>query len=121
MRLRLGSLGAFPPSGRPRILWLGVEEIPEAGRLAALASALESAVRRFGLPPEERPFRSHLTLARADRRTRAESPSSGALGGIGELDALEVVLFRSELGPGGARYTALERFPLGPSAIVPPQ
>jgi 2'-5' RNA ligase len=113
VRLRVGGLGVFPANGRPRVLWAGVEEISPGGALVSLASALEGAARAVGFEPEERPFRAHLTLARAARDGRATRRPEGNPLVASELLADEVVLFRSELGPGGARYSRIEGFSLG--------
>src|SRR5215211_2189378 len=49
--ISFGGLGAFPRASRARIVWLGVDE--GAGRLVSVAEAVESAVRRAGVPAEE--------------------------------------------------------------------
>jgi 2'-5' RNA ligase len=108
--LSVGDLGRFPARGRPRVLWVGVREEAEP-TLPRLAEALEEAARGLGFAPETRPFHPHLTLARAAGRPRFVEPRPVAPGMIVPVD--EVVLFRSRLGPGGARYTALDSFPLG--------
>jgi 2'-5' RNA ligase len=108
-RARVEGLGRFPETGRPRVLWVAVRAEPEE-RLGELASALEGAARSLGFAPETRPFRPHLTLARAHRRPRFSEPGEPVP--AMSLPVEEVVLFRSRLGPGGARYTALSRFPL---------
>ena len=56
-----------------------------------------------------------MTLARAVRDGRPELPAAVGLESCEETRAHEVVLYRSELGSSGARYTALDRFPLGGS------
>jgi len=108
--LRWGALGAFPRPRRANVLWLGVERgEAEAARLAAV---VEDAVEAAGFPPEDRPFRSHLTLSRIrpDQDVTAVLEAVPALG----LDmAVErVVLYRSHLGRGGPRYEEMEAFPL---------
>jgi len=113
VRLRVGGSSVFPPRGAPRVLWIGVEGIEPRGAVDALGRVFERAARDLGLPPENRPFRPHLTLARADRHGRPVPPPVGLVGDLGEIEAREIVLFRSELGPGGARYTPLQSFALG--------
>lgn len=113
LRLRVAGTGVFPSVRRPRVLWVGVEEIDPGGRLEALAGALEAAARDAGFKAETRNFRPHLTLARAARGGRPTAPAPESVGWIGEAAIGDLVLFRSELRPQGARYTALERFPLG--------
>ena len=116
IRFEVGGLGVFPGGGRPRVLWLGVKDASPAGDLEALAEALEDTARKLGFEPEERPFRAHLTLARAEREERPVSPPPGGALLASDLVAEEVVLFRSELGSGGARYSRVAAFPLGSGA-----
>jgi len=111
VRLRLAAPGAFPPRGRPRVLWAGIEEVEPGTALAALAHELEQAARELGFPAELRPFHPHVTVARA-RREGDAARAAHALEPTVEGWIREVVLFASQLGPAGARYTALESFPL---------
>ncbi len=113
VRCHVGGLGVFPGGGRPRVLWVGVRDASTTGDLAALAEDLEEAARELGFEPEERPFRAHLTLARAERDGRPVAPPPGGAALAEGIAADEVVLFRSELGPGGARYSRVAAFPLG--------
>jgi 2'-5' RNA ligase len=115
LRLRLGGIGVCPGPSRPRVLWAGIEDRSERPRLGELAAALESAARGAGFAPEERPFRPHLTLARAEREGRATAPPAGGGPAAAEFPCGRVTLFRSELLPTGARYTVLEEFPLAGS------
>jgi 2'-5' RNA ligase len=112
LRFHVGGLGVFPGGSRPRVLWVGVEDTSETRALASLAAALEKAARDLGFEPENRPFRAHLTLARAEREGRPVAPPPGAAPIARDVVAEEVILFRSELGPGGARYSRIETFPL---------
>ncbi len=115
--VRLAGAGAFPSPHRPRALWLGVER--GTAELAALAGALESPLAALGWPPEDRPFRAHLTVARTD----AASIADGARTAAALLDAAtgwavtfradRVVLYRSHLGGGPPRYEPLEEVALG--------
>jgi 2'-5' RNA ligase len=108
-RLRLGTPHLFPDARRPRVVALGLE--PEDA-LGALAEAAARGVAAAGLPVEERPFRAHLTLGRIrERGARVGLPGSAPPASA--WDVREVILFRSELRPEGARHTPLERFALG--------
>jgi 2'-5' RNA ligase len=107
--LRLGAPRLFPDARRPRVVALGLE--PEA-RLGALAVAVERGVAAAGLPPADRPFRAHLTLGRVGGRVaRVALPASTPP--APETEVRELILFRSELRPEGARHTPLERLALG--------
>lgn len=84
--------------------------------LEKLHNVVEEAVIRVGFPPEDRPFRPHLTLARFAGRVSTDRLAA-ALRQIEELDPVavpvsRVSLFESVLGPGGARYRVVEEFAL---------
>jgi 2'-5' RNA ligase len=124
IRLSLAGLGVFPPGGAVRVVWAGLGG--EVDRLTALAAAVEEAVAARGWAREARPFHPHATLARIEDR-RAGAAIRGLLEEGGGARLLEppmpnvfplahVVLFESRLGSGGARYRALDLFPLKGSA-----
>ena len=59
--LTLAGLGHFPPRGEPRVLWVGVAGGEE---LLELHRQVERVLKRAGIPPEDRKWSPHLTLAR---------------------------------------------------------
>lgn len=104
-------LGAFPRPRRATVLWLGADR--GIRELRALANEVEVAVEAAGFPPEDRPFRAHLTLSRI-RPHQDVTALLEAVGPLGvRMQADRVVLYRSHLGRGGARYEVVEQFPLG--------
>lgn len=107
MIARVGGLGLFPPSGRARVLWIGVG-LPEEGM--RLQAECESAAVACGFPPERRTWRPHLTLGRW--RDPARRPALPAID-LGPTLLGRLVLFRSQLKRSGAEYTPLSVFPLG--------
>lgn len=122
--LRAAGSGAFPSTARPRVLFAGLAEGAEQCR--ALAVCLEEAARRAGFAPEARPFVPHLTVARVKDREGAKPASRRPDLSADLLTALltaldrtvwpvaradEVVLWRSETGQDGPRYTRLAAFP----------
>lgn len=106
----LGEMGAFPRPRSATVIWLAVSR--GASRLEELAAAAEEAAQSAGFASEDRPFRAHLTLSRVrpseDVSAVVESYTGGDLGWRCE----SVVVYRSHLGRGGARYEPLETFPL---------
>lgn len=117
-RVVLGGPGMFPNDRRPRVLWLGASAGGTA--LSALAFALESMLADSGLGRADKPFAPHLTLGRV---RDAANPDIGPRFAAGEFPAAafevrEVVLVKSTLDPGGARYEPLTRFALG--SVPPP-
>ena len=114
--LRISGLGAFPPSGSPRVVWMGVTEGLDA--LARLHQEVGGRLLRWGFQEEGRPYSAHLTLARIKERLppalrailRETLRQSTAEGGRCQIDALTV--FRSRTSPAGALYEPLLRVPL---------
>jgi 2'-5' RNA ligase len=112
--LRISGADAFPPTGRPRTLWLDIDD--GADKLAALAAGLDDELATAGWERERRPFRAHLTLARADG-VRAGPATVAALRAAAATIAIEspidrIVLFESVTGDGRARYVARSEAPL---------
>lgn len=107
--------GAFPSLDRPRSLWVGVAA--GADRLAKLADGLTAAAGQCGLVLDTRPFTPHLTIARTDGlhlgpvAARALEQAADGLDVRFTVD--RVVLFRSILGGGPARYEPLHEARLG--------
>lgn len=115
LSLEVKGAGGFPSARRPRVLWLGLGGEVEA--LAALAADLGRRLAPLGFPPEDRPLSPHLTLGRA-REGRGAPGLGGALAQVAGMEAAPwradaILLYRSQLSPSGARYEALDRFPLG--------
>lgn len=105
---RIAGLGTFPDRGQPpRVLWVGLRIPPP---ILELQAACERAAVTVGFPPEERPFRSHLTLARF--RGRVLRPALPPVD-LGSFPLKTLALVGSQLRPGGAVYTPIARFALG--------
>jgi 2'-5' RNA ligase len=112
--LRLAGGGTFPPGRPAKVAWVGVESPPE---LLVLQSDITSAaVEALGFEPEKRPYHPHATLARCPdpwRRDAIEKFTNALTGPVGPpFVADHGVLFESKLSPKGARYRAVEVFPL---------
>jgi len=105
----LRGLGAFPSITRPRVIWAGMTE--GAGAMVELAGRVEEALAAVGFARDARPFSPHVTLG----RVRRPGPNGALASALRAADAHEfggirvagVRLIRSELSPGGARYTEL--------------
>lgn len=105
--------GTFPPRGAARVLWLGVKG--GSGQLARLQRRLEQECEAAGFPAEPRAFKPHLTLARLrtpkDAHALSEAHRHAAFGPC-HFQVSELLVIRSQLGPGGSRYTPLSRHSL---------
>lgn len=112
VNVRLAGTGFFPSSTRPRVAWVG----GVADGVEQVVAAVEEAAEIAGFARERRPWNVHLTQARLKAQWPRRAVDRYLEWGDGlDLDAFtcsEVVLFASDLQPGGAVYTALERIPI---------
>ncbi len=112
-------LGAFPNPRRARVVWVGLESVA----LPPLARRLDAALAEEGFAPDARAFTPHVTIGRV-RGPRGWDRVLGRMERyvrhpFGDTRIEEVVLYRSELAPQGARYTPLARVRLGGRAERP--
>ena len=107
-QLNLRGTGVFPPSGLPRVLWLGA--VDSSGRLDKLHNQIEEECAHIGFARERKQFHPHLTIARLRRPEGARRLSALHKAMEFETEAFpvkEIVLIKSELLPQGSRYTKL--------------
>jgi len=109
----LAGSGAFPRPARATTLWCGID--PGVTELSAVAAAVATAVRDAGLSLDDRPFRSHLTLARCQPTDLR--PTVGRLadyrGPPFPVDDLALVRSLLGKGPGGrAAHEVIGRWPM---------
>jgi 2'-5' RNA ligase len=111
----LGGAGTFPPQGRPRTLWVGIATGVEA--IGALATIVGQELAGAGWPIDDRPFRAHLTLARADGIAAGRLVADRLVAAMGrrriDLDLDRIGLFESVTGGGPARYVPVIEEGLG--------
>jgi 2'-5' RNA ligase len=108
--LLVQGVGCFPNLSRPRVLWMGLHDPQQA--LTGLQQRLETELVPCGFAPEERPFRPHLTLARAPHGGPGRPQLALLLHGyrerhFGEMVVEHLHLFQSQLHREGAVYTLL--------------
>jgi 2'-5' RNA ligase len=114
LRLVVEGTGAFPGWHRPSVLWAGVSG--ETASLRQLATGLEEELVRAGFPPEQRPFRAHVTLGRC--RSGCSKELCQRLQATGEQLhepwlADTMVIYQSILSRRGPSYVALDSIALG--------
>lgn len=120
MNLICERLGCFPDLRFPRVVWAGVHDADS--QLLVLARRVNEAVALFAEKPAEKGFSGHITLARPKLIRRppalklAEYVEAAVDRRFGQWRASEVELVRSELSPGGSRYTTLAKCPLNRDA-----
>lgn len=114
--IHVAELGAFPASGAPRVIWLGVQSGGE--RLVRLHAELAARLRPLGIEPEHRAYSAHLTIARVkdvpggERDVQLRAAFSALPAVAGQCRVAAVTVFRSRLSPKGAAYEPLLRVPL---------
>jgi RNA 2',3'-cyclic 3'-phosphodiesterase len=114
--IHIAGLGAFPPSGAPRVFWLGVQSGAE--HLAGLHGALSARLLPVGIEPERRAYSAHLTIARVkgvrggETLTDVRASLRQVPADAGACRVAGITVFRSHLSPKGATYEALLRVPL---------
>ena len=106
--MKLGRLGVFPPTGLPRVLWIGIADGAESLGIVHRLLAERLGVADRG---EDRPFHAHVTLA----RVRGRMASLGDVlrevdNSVGTPTRVDhITLYESHLSPGGPRYEPLVR------------
>jgi 2'-5' RNA ligase len=108
----VAGVGCFPNVRRPRVVWVGVQEV--TGSLLRLRDAVENRVAPLGFPTERRSFSPHLTLGRVQRyasksevRELGEVVAASTIGVVDEMTVTAVSYIKSDLKPSGAVYTTL--------------
>ena len=112
--LIIRGVGAFPPRGRPKVIWAGVADGHDA--IVAIERAVAARLLPIVGPAEEREYRPHLTLARVREagRLRARELLAGLdEHHVGSARVEAVTLFESRLSPKGPAYVPLVRGVLG--------
>ena len=124
--VNLRGYGFFPDTRAPRVFWIGIDR---GSRLTSLAETVDSQLTSLQIPKGEQAFSPHLTLARSAgasgsrRRQKRDRPNQSfqrlqeklaALPApeFGTMTAREFFLYRSQLSPGGSKYTKLAGFNL---------
>ena len=113
--LHLAGFGAFPPSGAPRVLWIGVAAGAES--LSRIHGEVATRLSALGIEPERRPYSAHLTVARVKAMHGRDYAGLRAIlgrasGHAGTGRVQHATVFRSRLSPKGAAYEPLLRVPL---------
>ncbi len=118
--------GFFPGARSARVFWVGIEA---GSKLTSLAALVDERLASLDIPKEEHAFSPHLTLARGgkgsgsprlqegDHLNRSFQRLQEKLAALpapefGALTVREFFLYRSQLSPGGSKYTKLAGFGL---------
>lgn len=110
--IRAGGIHAFPETGSPRVLWLGIKE--GASACADLAELVNQALAPAGFSIEQRPFHGHITLGRVKRHAGDDVRNKLRQQEIPwpPFTADHFTLWHSDTLPEGPVYTPQARFTL---------
>ena len=109
----ISSFGAFPKINSPRVIWIGINK--GNSEVSAIAKYLENEIKNVGIPAEDKPFSSHITIARTRSIFNLEKlvkelkflESNFSLQ-VREFDVTKITLFKSSLTPKGPVYEILK-------------
>ena len=117
---RLKGLGIFGSTHQPRVIWMGVEDLPsgkvQGSPLQQVHHVLSRELELRGFEAEKRPFSPHLTLARIKQQLSPDTQQrlqrvlhsrlAGSSSAVYQVNNLCVM--KSELSRAGAKYTCLK-------------
>ena len=111
LEIAISGLGTFDRRGVPETVWAGVTPHEP---LKALHNKIDSALARIGVPPEQRAYLPHITLARLKRSSGTVRDLIEQSGGLASAPFRvdRFGLFESRLTPEGAVYTEIESYSL---------
>lgn len=116
LRIELDGLGRIPPTGRPRLVFVGTGSAAPA--IERLGGAIREALARWHIPFDPKPLRPHVTLARVrndvsgdDARRISRAIEGVRAAGLG-FDAGGVAVMESVLSSRGPRYSPRATVPL---------
>lgn len=102
--MQLSGVGFFPPRGRPKVLWVGVEPNQT---LLQLQQRVDSILRRRCRISAQRKFSAHITLARLKNSPSSKVGNYLSQHALYLSDSFEVnnfSLYSSVLGSRGAKH-----------------
>lgn len=111
--ISLSTLGAFPKITFPRVIWVGIDK--GDNETQDIAQVLEEKIAKVGIPREDRPFSSHITIGRLRsglNREKLTKNLEGLQKNFGkykkEFLVTKITLFKSTLVPSGPIYETLK-------------
>ena len=111
--VKISSVGAFPKLSLLKVVWVGLDTGAEETK--KIFKDLEERLEKLGIPKDERPFSTHITLG----RTRSPSNRNLLAKEIkiitenfeldnSEFQVRKITLFKSILSPNGPTYEVLK-------------
>ena len=108
--LHFTTVGSFPDSAHPRIIWLGIDR---AESLIRIHQQITADLTRNGFEADRKPFKAHLTLGRIKEGCTTGNIIVSSVqkrfdtAAVDDSPMENVVLFESLLKPGSPIYTSV--------------
>jgi 2'-5' RNA ligase len=107
--VEFSGLGVFPNIRRISVVWVGVTKGAE--QLNDIFHQIEPRLRKLGLPPDDKGFSPHMTIARVrtglNKEALAQYVESMREEEFGRMPVTSVRLKKSTLTPKGPIYTTI--------------
>ncbi|HTY11027.1 MAG TPA: RNA 2',3'-cyclic phosphodiesterase [Bacteroidota bacterium] len=111
--IRLDTVGCFPDSRMPKIVWIGSAR-DENKEITKCFDAVERACTLAGFSKDDRSFHPHITIGRVKGRTsenlikKIENTTFEPL----QFLCTELLIMKSDLSPSGSAFSQLSSIPL---------
>jgi len=104
--ISFASIGVFPKTNSPRVIWIGVTD--GINKLEKLAEMIRSKLSDIGVSPDKK-FKPHVTIFRVKNKIENMSDKLEKFSSyyFGKQIVSEIKLKKSELTPNGPIYTDL--------------
>lgn len=105
-------VGHFPPRGKPRVIWTGLQPAEE---LKKLKRKVDTSLIKSGIPADTRKYSPHVTLARINStplKRVTEFLAGNAFLAFDEFQVTSYTLYSSKLSHKGAIHTVEEKYAL---------
>jgi len=106
-------IGSFPRINSPRVIWAGTDKGSKEAK--EIAKDLEEKIAKIGIPKENRPFSSHITIGRTRSMLNRENLAhelNNLVTKFAEENLLflvtKIILFKSTLTPKGPIYEVIK-------------
>ena len=110
--LGISGVGHFPPRGKPRVVWAGLQPTDE---LSQLKRQVDTQLIKCGITPDTRKFSPHITLARLNTTSLqrvTDFLSGNAFLRFDDFAVSAFHLYSSKLSHKGATHTLEASYPL---------
>lgn len=114
--MAIENIGVFPTLGNPKVIWIGSGK--GSDKIMLLEKDIESALKDFNMPKEEKIFNAHITLGRLktskNKDKLADFIEKNKYLFIAKMEIKYFTLFQSQLTAKGPIYSDLKTFMLKP-------